>query len=142
MTGATFSSAVNALTKGFDKLQDGVTVAATSNVGAQAAAANYNWMQVQLVGAFSDISHIRIWGGLTGTSSAGFLTVWLSSGTNFTATGTKCVEGVGIIPGVDAVVTCPTVAGSRFVTIERRDALTADLLVIHELRVFRPSEQA
>ena len=79
-------------------------------------------------------------GQVFGASTAGFLTVWVSPTTNFTATGTKCVEGIGILPGVDTAVTCPAAAGTQYVTIERRDVLTEDILVINELQVFRSSE--
>lgn len=87
-------------------------------------------------------SYIRIWAGLAlnGTSNSGFLTVWLSRGTNYTTTGTKCASMIGIIGGTDAIVTCPEANGTNYVTIERYDALTADRLVIHELQVFSASE--
>lgn len=135
-------AAADVLVRGLDVLQDGVLASSGNNFGAQAPAANYNWIQVQLTGGpYSDISYMRIAAGNpTGTSLSGFLTVWVSPTTNFTATGTKCVSGIGIIGGVEATVTCPAANGTQFVTIERRDPLVSDPLWVHELRVYRSSE--
>lgn len=86
-------------------------------------------------------SYIRIYAGLaSGTSNSGFLTAWLSTGANYTTTGTQCAGMIGIMAGVDAIVTCPSVTGAQYATIERRDTLTADPLVVHELQIFRTSE--
>lgn len=89
--------------------------------------------------ACSDISYIRIWAGVKSlTSSSGFLTVWLSNGTNFTTTGTKCVTGVAIMAEGDGVITCPQVTGARYVTVQRTEPRgNADQLVVHELHAIR-----
>ena len=102
-------------TLGFDQLDDNVLTPTGGNFGAQAASANYNWIQVQLDGVYSDISHMRIWAGDPArTSSSGFLSVWLSRTTNFTATGTRCVRGVAIMAGLDGVITCPAVSNALY----------------------------
>lgn len=135
-------AAGNVLLQGLDILQDGVLTSSGNNVGTQAPSANYNYVQVQLTGGpYNDVSYMRVAAGqAAGYSSGGFLTVWVSPTSNFTATGTRCVSGIGIIAGVEATVTCPPANATAFVTIERRDPLTADVLVVHELRVYRSSE--
>lgn len=104
--------------------------------------------------SYSDISYIRIWAGLavnlglttgtssTGGSNSGFLTVWLSTSTNFTTTGIKCAQGVNIITNQDGIVTCPqSTTAYSFVTVQRIDPKgLSDNLVIHELHVIRACE--
>lgn len=115
MVRGTASAFTNTATVGFDQLYDNVLAQTGSNYGAETTAANYNWIQVQLDGVYSDISHMRIWAGNPAkTSSSGFLSVWLSRTTNFTATGTRCVRGVAIMTGLDGVITCPAVSNALY----------------------------
>lgn len=138
--GSFFPSALDALLYGIENLDDNVYEINGYNYGAQTASAKFTSIQVQLDRVYSDISHIRIWAGdVTKSSSSGFLTIWLSNGTNVTTTGTRCASGVNIMAGQDGVVTCPAVSNVLYVTIERNDPITADNLVINELHVYRSS---
>lgn len=86
-------------------------------------------------------SYVRIWGGSgTAASNTGFLTVWLSSGANYTATGTMCASNVAVLAGFNAIVTCPAVSGTQYVTLVRYDPLDTGNLVVAELQIFRSSE--
>lgn len=144
IAGGTVSPGVlDATFKNIDQLTDNVTTAQGTNLGTQTTSATTNYIQVQLEGGsvFSDIATIQIWAGITGTvASSRCLTVWLSSGTNFTATGTACVRCMNITAGSSAssVVTCPQVSGVGYVTIQRVDTAAASL-VVHELQIFRSS---
>lgn len=106
------------------------------------AAFTSNHPQVQLDQSYSDISHLRIWGGLTTvTQTCSFLTVWLSSGTNYTA-GTVCARYVSALSGQEHTVTCSHVSAldTRYVTLEHNEPTSNDVLVIHELYIFRSGE--
>lgn len=57
---------------------------------------------------------MRIYAGYgSGITSSGMLTVWLSSGTNYTA-GTACVRGLAVIAEKDTYVTCPQTSGVQY----------------------------
>lgn len=95
-------------------------------------------MQAILDKSYNTIAFIFLAGGTLGsTSSSGFLTVWISTGTNFSTTGVKCSQGVGIIAGRDGYVTCPQMNGVNYVTAVRNDPYgRTDNLVLYEMSVF------
>lgn len=111
---------------------------AGSNVGAWTTAANINWMQFELQSATDGVSAVLLYGGDTSlTSSSGFLTVYLSRGSNFsdTTNTVTCVQGVAIIAGSMGAVTCPSLTQAKYVTIYRNDPVTSDYLVLTEVQV-------
>ena len=75
-------------------------------------------MQVMLDQPYNDLSHMEIWAGEYSNlpSTSGFLTVFASTTSNFTATGTVCVRNTAITSETSGVVTCPPVAGTRYVS--------------------------
>ena len=143
---ATFSpSVVSVLTDSFN-LMDGATSYTSGNSprGAQASAANSNFIQVQLDAAYSDIDYMRVWGGLTtGVQQSAFITVYLSPGPNATA-GAACISGLSLLPGFEYAITCTHIdaPNTAYVTISKSDASSSQPLVIHELYIYRSSEWA
>lgn len=121
---------------------DGVITSTTASPGAWTTADLTNWAQVTLTVPADDISGVIIFAGSTTlTSSSGYLSVYLSTTTNFTA-GTLCAQGVAIIAGGKGAVTCPNATGVRYVTVQRNGqaASASDQLVIHELLVLTACE--
>lgn len=70
---------------------------------------------------YDDVTHMEIWAGEYSNwqSTSGYLTVFLSTTANFTATGTACVRNTAITTETSGVVTCPPVTGARYVSRTR-----------------------
>lgn len=95
-----------------DKLTDGQYA---SNFGTWTASGNVNYLQVTLDSTSDAAMSMEIWAGDGGfSSSSGYLTVYVSTTHNFTATGTVCVRGTAITIGTSGVITCPAITGALY----------------------------
>lgn len=119
----------------------------TSSPGAWTSSAKINWLQFKLTQPEDEVFAINVYGGVaTSTTSSGFLTLYISRGTNFTdpSTSTTCQGGtVGVVVGTGGAVTCPEgFLGTEYVTVYRNDPVTADYLVVTEIQVVTGGEWA
>jgi hypothetical protein len=105
-------------------------------------------IQITLSQPEDGVTAVIIYGGAkTGAvTSSGFLTVYLSQTTNFTAPGTSiaCQGGIiGVVAGTAGAVACPDFLGTQYVTVYRKNPFGgSDYLVITELQVMTGSELA
>lgn len=95
-----------------DKLTDGQY---TSNFGAWATVGKVNYLQVTLDRTYDAALSLEVWAGDGNYwSSSGYLTVYASTTSNFTATGMVCVRGTAITTGTSGVITCPALTGALY----------------------------
>lgn len=101
-----------------------------------------NYISIPFPRTYDNISLVIIYAGVIGSvSSSAALSVWLSPTSNFTAGGTKCIEGLSTLQMEGAYVTCPPANATGWLTIERRDRQgRSDSLVLVEARAFYQGE--
>lgn len=129
---------------GFDTLLDNVLANSylTLTNGVWVKAAKSNFLQIALDGVYTKLIHLEIWAGAVCDvckSTSGFLSVYLSSTTNYTA-GTRCARGINIVAETSGLITCEEAANVSYVTIERNDPYLLSNLVVNELRVYYSCE--